>query len=141
MKRQTFLTLASIVALTVGSIATFYPSLLLLGKGVFPGNEVKVWMTEVGILLITLGIINFLIRKHPSSPTLFVLFLGNILIQLGLLSVEVMAFAEGTITKISGIVPNGIIHVFLSIGFIYYTLKMETSDNQCIQTESTTFLE
>jgi hypothetical protein len=132
MNRQTFLTVASSVALIVGGIATFYPSLLLIGKGVFPGDSVKVWMTEVGILLIALGVVNFLIRKHPASPTLFALFLGNVLIQLGLLAVEVLAYTEGTITKIYGILPNGIIHVLLSTGFIYYTLKMEISDSRLI---------
>ncbi|WP_228237285.1 hypothetical protein [Allomuricauda sp. M10] len=129
MKRQTFLTIASMNALMVGVTATFFPSLLLISKGVFPGDEVKVWMTEVGILLIVLGVINFLIRKHPSSPTLFVLFLGNVLIQLGLLAVEVLAFAKGTITEISGIIPNSTVHVALSMGFTYYIFKMVPNKN------------
>ncbi|MEC7263668.1 MAG: hypothetical protein VXW38_08000 [Bacteroidota bacterium] len=129
MKRQTFLTIASMIAFLVGVMATFFPSLLLVSKGVFPGDGVKVWMTEVGILLIVSGVINFLIRKHPSSPTLFVLFLGNVLIQLGLLAVEVLAFAKGTITEISGIIPNSIIHGVLAIGFTYYIFRMVPNEN------------
>lgn len=129
MKRQTFLTIASMIAFIVGVTATFFPSLLLVSKGVFPDDGVKVWMTEVGILLIVLGVVNFLIRKHPSSPTLFVLFLGNVLIQLGLLAVEALAFAKGTITEISGIIPNSVVHVVLAMGFAYYIFKMVPNEN------------
>ena len=44
--------------------------------------------------------------------------LGNALLQLLLLPVEVLAYSHGTITNVWGIVPNSILHVLLGLGFV-----------------------
>ncbi|MBR11373.1 MAG: hypothetical protein CMP48_27315 [Rickettsiales bacterium] len=127
MSRQTFLTISAPIACIVGLVALFYPSLLLISKGVVPDEPVKVWMTEVGILLLSMGVILFLVRKQPDSITMKALLFGNMLIQLGLLVIEIQAFLVGTITDISGIIPNSILHVLLVIGFFYYWMKLKTN--------------
>jgi hypothetical protein len=65
-----------------------------------------------------------MVGNHEDSPTLRAFLMGNSAIQIGLFQVEILAYREGTITTLSGIVPNSIIHLCLAAGFIYYIVKM-----------------
>jgi len=112
MKRKTFLSIVSPVALIIGLVALFFPSILLESKGVIPGGPVKVWMSEVGILLVSAGVILFLVRKEEDSIALKAILIGNTLVQIGLLSIEILAFQNGVIKEVSGIIPNSILHVY-----------------------------
>jgi hypothetical protein len=37
----------------------------------------------------------------------------------------VLAYREGTITQLSGIVPNSVLHLCLAAGFLYYATTMK----------------
>jgi len=123
MKRSTFLTLAATIALAVGAFALFAPAVLLASKGV-SSVAASVWTREVGVLLLAVGATALMVRNHEDSPTLRAFLMGNAAIQIGLFPIEILAYREGTITILSGIVPNSIIHLCLAAGFIYYIAKM-----------------
>ena len=128
LRRSTFLVFASAIALAVGSFALAFPRTLLEGKGVaLPNQAAGLWVREVGVAIFALGVILFLVRKHPDSPTLRALLLGNALVQLGLLPIELAAFHYGVITRLSGIVPNTVLHVVLASGFLTFAVRMRTS--------------
>ena len=124
MTQKTFLTIASFIACTVGLVATLFPAMLLASKDTSPNEATDVWMTEVGILLLALGITNFMVRAHETSDTLKALFIGNIIIQIGLFLIEFIAYQNGIITLLSGVAPNLTLHILLAIGFYYYLKKM-----------------
>jgi hypothetical protein len=128
MKRTTFLSVASFIALAVGTFALIAPAILLESKGVAASAATDVWVREVGALLISVGVTAFLVRDHEDSPPLKAFFIGNIMLQLSLLIIEPLAYANGIITKLSGIVPNTILHILLASGFIYYWAKMQKSN-------------
>lgn len=125
MTRSTFLTIASGIAVSVGIFAMIFPSVLLESKGVEAINGTLIWTRETGLLLLTIGIIAFFIRKHENSETLKIFFLGNIIIQIGLFLIELAAYFNEVITKLSGIIPNLSLHVLLTIGFIYFYVDMK----------------
>ncbi|WP_310555712.1 hypothetical protein [Flavobacterium sp.] len=129
MKRQLFLTIASIIAFCVGLFAIVFPNILLESKGVEPFNGSIVWTRETGLLLLCIGIITFLIRKHETSATLKVFLFGNILIQVGLFAIELLAYFNNVITKLSGIIPNLTIHILLAIGFFYFWNTINKKNN------------
>jgi hypothetical protein len=79
---------------------------------------------EVGVLILALGVTLFLVRKHHDSPTLRAVLLGNAMVQLGLLPLELFAYREGVITLLSGIVPNSVLHVLLGTGFLLFASRM-----------------
>jgi hypothetical protein len=117
--RSWFLTLASTIALGVGSFAIGLPHVLLAGKGVaLPNPAAVLWVRELGVTIFALGVTTFLVRKHTASPTLRAFFFGNAVVQLGLLPLEIVGYYEGTITQLSGIVPNSVLHVVLASGFL-----------------------
>jgi hypothetical protein len=87
----------------------------------------NVWMQETGIALVSIGVAVFLLRGQPDSPTLRAFLIGNTVLQLGLLWIELSAFADGVITKLSGVAPNSVLHIALAFGFTYFAARMTTS--------------
>jgi hypothetical protein len=125
LHRSLFLTLSAAVALAVGSFAFAFPYTLLESKGVAPPNgAAAIWVREVGIIIFALGLILFLVRKHADSPTLRALLFGNGLVHLGLLPIEIGAYRAGAILRLSGIVPNSVLHVALAIGFLIFAARI-----------------
>ena len=83
-----------------------------------------IWIREVGIMLIAIGVMSGLVRGQPDSPTLKAFLTGNLVIQLGLLPIELIGHADGVLTKFSGIAPNSFLHFLLASGFAYFVLKV-----------------
>jgi hypothetical protein len=115
------------IALGVGVFALLQPALLLQSKGIVSNAAANVWMQETGIALVSIGITAFLLRGEPDSPTLRAFLIGNTVLQLGLLTIEIMAFAAGVITKLAGVAPNSLLHVVLAMGFAYFAASMKAS--------------
>ncbi|NMM28152.1 MAG: hypothetical protein HHJ12_12900 [Glaciimonas sp.] len=44
-------------------------------------------------------------------------------VQLGLLATEVSGYADGVITKLSGVMPNSVLHLLLAVGFAYFWIN------------------
>lgn len=130
MSRKFFLTIASLIAFLVGTFALVFPNILLESKGVVASGSTLVWTREVGLLLITIGMMAFLIRNHEVSATLKVFIFGNIIIQLGLFVIELSGYFNNVITKLSGIIPNLTLHILLAIGFIHFWKTMNLKTNK-----------
>ncbi|MES2948309.1 MAG: hypothetical protein V4858_07185 [Pseudomonadota bacterium] len=120
MKQKTFLTIAAAIALGVGTGAIVFPAALLASKGTVPSAAADLWMRETGVLLVCIGVVAGLVRSHTDSPTMRALMLGNLLVQLGLLATEVLGYANGVITQLSGVMPNSVLHIALAAGFAYF---------------------
>ncbi len=125
MTRKIFLTIASFVAVAVGVFALFFPEILQQSKGTLANKATYVWTSEVGMLLIAIGVMALLIRKEEDSKTLQVFLLSNSIIQIGLFLIELFAYINGVITKPLGIIPNLSIHILLTIGFLYFCITMK----------------
>ena len=122
--RSRFLTLNSAVALAVGSFAGLLPRALLDSKGVVaPSAAVELWVREVGVLIFALGALLFLVRKHPSSRTLRAVLIGNALVHLGLLPLELVAYHLQVITRMSGVAPNSVLHGLLATGSLFFASR------------------
>lgn len=128
MTRKTFLTISSLIAGAVGIFALIFPSVLQESKGTSPNTATYVWTSEVGLLLIAIGIVAFMVRGHQNSTTLKAFFVGNFIIQIGLFFIELVAYLNGVITKLSGVLPNLTLHILLAVGFVYYLLTMKTTN-------------
>jgi hypothetical protein len=131
MTRQSFLTFSSVVAVGVAVFALCFPSSLLAGKGVEPERALLVWVREVGALILASGVTTFLVRKAPDSVALRGVLIGNALLHVGLLPIEVLAFSAGVITKLSGVAPNSLLHALLAVGFVTYARSVRVSPPRC----------
>ena len=81
-------------------------------------------------MLIAVGILAVMVRHHRDSPTLKAVLVSIVVTQIGLFAIEALAYRDGIITLLSGIVPNLFLHVCLAAGLIYYILTMRNS-NHC----------
>ncbi|CAN5312434.1 hypothetical protein BH11PSE9_BH11PSE9_06770 [soil metagenome] len=118
VSRFLFLSLAGLVAVSVGAMALLAPEVMLSTKGIHGNAAARVWMREVGAVLLATGVTAWLVRSHEDSPTLRALLWGNALLQIGLLPIELIAHAQGVIATAAGIVPNTVLHVVLAVGFV-----------------------
>ncbi len=113
----------SLIALAIGTWAIVAPASLLASKGVAPIPATLVWVREVGVLLVALGVLAFAVRAQPDSPSLRAIFGANAVVQLGLLPIELVAHAQGTIPALAGIVPNSVLHAVLAATFLWLTVR------------------
>jgi hypothetical protein len=123
--RSLFLTTSAAVALGIGCLAFASPETVLASKGVtLPNAAAALWVREVGVLIFGLGVVLFLVRRHADSATLRALLLGNAVVHLGLLPLEIGAYHADVITRLSGIVPNCALHVVLAVGSLLFGARM-----------------
>lgn len=125
MNRKLFLTVVACVAFAVGSVALLGPGVFLeTGKGALPSEAARVMMREVGVLLVAVGLLGWLVRDHPDSPTLRAILLANAVLQVGIFPIEIVAYQRGVFPLLSGILPNSVFHVLAAAGFAYFAAKV-----------------
>lgn len=125
MSRKTFLTLVSFTAIAVGTFALLAPSVLIeTVKVAAPSGSANVMARTTGILLVAMGLLDFLVRDHEDSPTMRAVLVANIVLQIGILPIDPLAYANGVFTGLGSFLPNTILHVVLASGFAYYLVKM-----------------
>ncbi|MEL6641705.1 MAG: hypothetical protein AAFP98_10400 [Pseudomonadota bacterium] len=128
MTRSTFLTIAAIVACTIGSIALFLPAFLLVDmKNANPSVEGVVMARTAGAFLLSFGILNFLVRHDAPSSTLMHILMANALLQLLILPVDPLAYVAGVYGSTFAFIPNTILHIALLTGFIFYWRQCKRS--------------
>jgi hypothetical protein len=117
MNRTRLLTFSAVVAVAVGLFALGLPRALLASKGVAPSPAAVVWVREVGVLILSLGVMAWMVRREPDSVAMRAILVANAIVHLGLFPIEIAAFHDGVITAASGILPNSVLHVALGTAF------------------------
>ena len=113
--------------MAVGLFALLTPGTLIGAvKMAAPSDAANVMARTVGILLVTVGILNFLVRDHADSPTLRAIFKANLFLQIGILPIDPLAWMNGVYGTPGSFVPNTLIHVLLASGFAYYLFQMKS---------------
>ena len=129
MSRAVFLTIVSFVALAIGSFAFFLPATLIdVAKHADPSATANVMARTVGALLIAMGVLNFLVRKHADSDTLRAVLIANIVLQVGIIPIDPYAYYMGVFRGLDSFLPNTVLHLLLVSGFTFYLLKMKRVD-------------
>lgn len=125
MNRKLFLTIAAIIAFLVGGLSLLAPDVLLTTvKVAVPNPAALVMARTVGVLLLTVGLMGFLIRGHDDSPTMEAFLKANLFLQLALIPIDPLAYMNGTFTTFGSFVPNTILHILLAIGFAHHLIKV-----------------
>jgi len=117
MFRTILFTVSGTIALAIGTLALAFPRALLTSKGVTITPAVVVWVREVGVQIVSLGVVALTVRSEPDSPAMRAILVGNALVQLGLFPIELLAWRDGTITKPGGVIPNSVLHLVLGAAF------------------------
>ncbi len=124
MKRQTFLTIAAIVALLFAAFMFAAPDKMMESQGISPDDLVKVMLQFMSIMMFSIAVITFLSRKDPGSIALRAVLTGSTVMHILSMSIDWLGYARGIFPKVSGIMPGTIVHLIFAIGFIYYLVKL-----------------
>ena len=116
------LTFMSAVASLVGLLAIVRPARFLESKGATVSSAAVIWMREVGVLIFARGLTCFLLRNQALSPAVRAFLVGAAVTQFGLLPIELAAYWRGSLTKLSGILPNSVLHAVLGSVLLYRAL-------------------
>lgn len=126
MNRKLFLTIASLIALAIGALATAAPDVLLgQVKMAVPNPAALVMARTAGVLLLFAGLVAWLVRDHGDSPTMAALLKANVALQLMIIPIDPLAYVNGTFHTLGSFVPNTLIHIGLASGFFYYWRQVE----------------
>lgn len=120
VRRSTFLLLSAAIGSVVGLLCVLWPTGLLASKGLAPDPVADIWLRQTGVLLLAMSLLGFLVRRHPLTPTLRAVLWALALAQIGLLVVEVAAWAVGVIPGAAGIIGNCVVHLLLATGFCWF---------------------
>ncbi len=125
MSRKTFLTIVSVIATSIGLFSLFAPSILLGSvKMAEPSAAADVQARTVGILLVAIGLLDFLARKDPDSPSMKAILTANLVLQIGIAPIDPLAYATGAYKTFGSFLPNSILHLVLASGFAYFLVEM-----------------
>lgn len=118
MSRKLLLSVTAVTASAVGTFALLAPGALIGAvKLATPSPAAEVMARTVGVLLISVGLLDFLVRAHADSPSLRAILVANLFLQLAILPIDPLAYATGVYATPAAFVPNTILHVVLAAGF------------------------
>jgi hypothetical protein len=118
MKRQTFLTIAASVGILFSIFMLASPSEMIKSMGAQPGDLSDALIQVMSVLLFSISLITFLARKDQGSLALRAIIIGSLVMHIGSIPIDWIAFRHGTFTQISGLIPGTCIHIIFTIGFI-----------------------
>jgi hypothetical protein len=122
MSHTFLLAVLSVVAIVVGVVAIVRPAKFLESKGATVNQAAVIWMREVGVLIFAQGITCVLLRHQPLTGAVRAFLVGAAVTQFGLLPIELAGYWRGSLTKLSGVLPNSILHAVLGAMLLYRAL-------------------
>lgn len=126
MSRSFFLLLTAIVALLFGGMMLVAPEKASQNFGMAFNPEIGIVFRWLGVMIVSSGILNYMVRKDSSSSTIkSVLIFTAIFHGLSLL-IDFIAIGQG-ILKIENLIPGVIVHSLIVIGSVFYLLKIQTN--------------
>ena len=126
MKRSIFLLLTAIIAAIFGCMMLFVPDKAAEGFGLISNPVTTMFFHLLGGMILSAGILNFMVRNDKDSTTLKAILIFNIIFHVLGMGSDILATTSGVI-EFSKIIPGYVVHIFVGVGSIIYLVKMKTS--------------
>ena len=123
MKRSVFFLITAILGFLFGGMMIFMTSKTIEGSGMHSSPEIIALMRVFGSTILSMGILNFLVRDNVDSKSLRDILVFNIIVHLSNMLADLWAIKEGT-AMLNKTFPGYIVHLFVIIGSIIYLQKM-----------------
>ena len=124
MRRQTFLTIAAIVGVPLAVLMIASPAKMMEEMGTQRSDTANVLLQVVGLMTFSISVILFLARKDEGSIALRAIIIGNIIMGIGSIPIDWIAYQQGIFTQISSLIFSTIVHIIFVVGFIYYLMNL-----------------
>ena len=124
MKRSSFILIAAIIPMLFSLVMMFVPDQMLSNSlRVEVDLSTRVVTQWVGFGVFSVGLVNLLARNDPGSIGLKAIMVGNIAFHSLGIGFDTYDYSIG-IMKLEGLITGLIPHSLLTVGFIYYLLKL-----------------
>jgi hypothetical protein len=130
MKRPQFMLLAGALAFLFSIMMLVTPDQMLGNVSTITNEGARNVVRWLGANLFAIGVINLLARHDAGSEALRAIMIGNIVLHVVALTLDIMDNANG-IVKTSGVIMGAVVHVGLALGFLYY-LRAAGSAKQAV---------
>lgn len=105
----------------------FVPLKAVEGFGMVPTFEAGLIFRTLGVTILSTGILNFLVRDHPDSPSLKAILIFNVILHGLGMAVDLLGVIQGII-DFPKIIPGLLAHLFIGIGSILFIAKMNRAN-------------
>ncbi|MEP7197407.1 MAG: hypothetical protein ABI851_12875 [Saprospiraceae bacterium] len=125
MKRSIFFLIAAIIAVLFGGMMFISPSKASEGFGMVSSADTNILFRALGAMILSTGIMNFLVRNHTDNLTLKAVLLTNVITHALSMTADLWAVSDGVL-EISKAAPGQIAHLFVGFGSLIYMLKIKS---------------
>ncbi len=128
MKRSLFFIITAIISIVTGSILLFYPNFIVEGNHWISSPQIESLFRLLGSMVVSIGILNLIVRNHADSDTLRAVLILNITKHTIDLILDLISAKQG-ISSFKDLIPFFIGHIFIGSFSLYYLLKMKSTNN------------
>jgi hypothetical protein len=126
MKRSIFLLIVALLGFFFGLFLLLLPAQAGEGFGFTSSPQADVLFRAMGGLIFSTGLLNFMVRSHPDSPTIAAVLWFNVAAHgLGLI-IDMISVSDGTM-ELSKIAVGQIVHVFVILGSVIHLMRMRAA--------------
>jgi|GEM_PF-520388 len=126
MKRSIFLLITAVLGTLFGLMMITMPDKAAEGFGVTATAELALSYQLFGSMILSFGVLNFIVRNHADSATLKAVLIFNVSVHLLTMIFDLYG-GYSEIFEFTKIIPNQIIHLFIGIGSLMYLLKIKAT--------------
>lgn len=123
MKRSVFLIISAIVGILFGGMLLYAPSTSAENFGLTSTPEISLLFRSMGGMILSLGILNFLVRNEPDSYALKAILIFNLMTHLIGLIIDMNGIREGVL-MFNRVAVGFAVHILISLGCIYYLTRI-----------------
>ena len=123
MKRSVFFLITALLSIIFGVVSIFMTSKASQGLGMGSSPETLTLMRAIGGMVLSMGILNFLIKDNVDSKSLRDILVFNIIVHLSEMLIDFWAINEKTLA-LNKTFPANIFHLFVIIGSIIFLQRM-----------------
>ncbi|HNR08781.1 MAG TPA: hypothetical protein PKM27_15790 [Saprospiraceae bacterium] len=125
MKRSIFFIITAVVAILFGGMMLLTPAMTSENFGLETTPESTLLFRSLGGMVLSLGLLNFLVRNEPDSKPLQAVLMVNMVSHIISMGNDFYGASQG-ILEFSKLAGGMVAHVFIVVGSAFYLLKMKS---------------
>lgn len=125
MKRSIFFIITAVVAILFGGMMLLTPAMTSENFGLETTPESTLLFRSLGGMVLSLGLLNFLVRNEPDSKPLQAVLMVNMVSHIISMGNDFYG-ASQSILEFSKLAGGMVAHVFIVVGSAFYLLKMKS---------------
>ena len=126
MSRPIFFLVITVVGLLFAGFMLLAPAGFAQNAGLAASPETSFVFRALGSAILSVSLLNFMVRNNPDSDTLAAILWMNIALHVLAVVVDFIGVGQGLVT-IGHAAPGLVVHALIAIGAYVYIARMKTA--------------